>query len=109
MIETTATVPTANAQRYVTQLCKHWAHKLSVELTEEHGVVRFENGVAMFTPKDQALKVQILANDQPTAEKLQDVVARHLDRFAFREAPLAFIWQASDPNDYRHEPAHLPA
>jgi len=108
MIETTATVPTANAQRYVTQLCKHWAHKLKVELTEERGVVRFENGVAMLTPGEQALKVQILAIDEPTAEKLQDVVERHLDRFAFREAPLAFIWQTARPNDHTHEPAHLP-
>jgi len=109
MIETTATVPTANANHYVTQLCKHWSHKLKVELTEERGIVRFENGVAVLTPEEQALQVQILANDQPTADKLQDVVARHLERFAFREAPLAFSWQAADSNDHRHESADLPA
>jgi hypothetical protein len=39
------------------------------------------------------LAVTILANDQPTAERLQSVVATHLDRFAFRGAPLAFQWQ----------------
>jgi len=39
------------------------------------------------------LVVTILANDKSTVERLGGVVASHLDRFAFREAPLSFNWQ----------------
>jgi hypothetical protein len=45
-------------------------------------------------PAVDQLVVTILANDEPTVERLQGVVASHLDRFAFREAPLVFEWQA---------------
>lgn len=95
MIETNATVPTPNAGRYVAQLCKHWSHKLDVDLDQERGIVRFDSAVATLTPKPDGLQVTILANDQATVERLQEVVARHLDRFAFREAPLTFNWQAA--------------
>ena len=36
-----ASVPTANASRYLQQLCKHWTHNLEVEFTPEHGRVTF--------------------------------------------------------------------
>lgn len=93
MIETVARVPTANAARYMTQLCKHWAHKLAVDLREDRGVVKFGDAVATLEPAANELVVTILANDEPSVERLQGVVATHLDRFAFREAPLPFQWQ----------------
>lgn len=92
MIETTAAVPTSNAERYVTQLCKHWGHKLSVDQTDDRGIVRFDGAVATLEPTKEELIVTILANDSVIAERLQNVVASHLDRFAFREAPLLFKW-----------------
>ena len=36
-----ASVPTANGSKYMQQLCKHWSHKLEVDLSEQKGVVRF--------------------------------------------------------------------
>ena len=39
-----------------------------------------------------ALSVRIDASSAAHAEAMKEVVARHLDRFAFREAPLAFDW-----------------
>ena len=38
------------------------------------------------------LVVAVEAEDGETLERMKDVVARHLDRFAFREAPLRFDW-----------------
>ena len=93
MIETVAYVPTSNAVKYVTQLCRHWSHKLPVEHRDDRGVVKFGDAVATLEPDDEELVVTILANDGQTVERLQNVVATHLDRFAFREAPLAFQWQ----------------
>ena len=36
-----AHVPTTNAAKYLQQLCKHWSHRLRVELQEGVGTVRF--------------------------------------------------------------------
>lgn len=96
MIECTAHVRTPNGAKYMTQLCKHWSHKLDVDLEERRGIVRFDAAVATMTPTDDALVVTILANDEPTVERLQGVVASHLDRFAFREAPLNFDWRLAN-------------
>ena len=43
-----ANVPTANGSKYMQQLCKHWSHKLEVELSEQRGVVKFPTAVATF-------------------------------------------------------------
>lgn len=92
MSSATANVPTASASKYLQQLCKHWAHKLDVEFTAEAGQVRFPDGVATLKAGPAALTVTVEAPDAATVERLKQVVASHLDRFAFREAPLAFDW-----------------
>jgi len=40
-----------------------------------------------------ALRVRIDATSPAQRDALKEVVARHLDRFAFREAPLTFDWR----------------
>ncbi|MBC2666877.1 DUF2218 domain-containing protein [Novosphingobium flavum] len=102
-LTTTAHVPTAHASRYLQQLCKHWAHNLAVEFTPEHGTVVFpRDGRGANHPGDalatldagaEALTVRIDATSDAQLEGLKGALARHLDRFAFREAPLAFDWQ----------------
>lgn len=92
MLTTTASVPTENASKYLQQLCKHWSHKLDVELSGDAGVVRFPAAVANMKAGDTALAVVIEAEDQATLDRMKEIVASHLDRFAFREAPLQFRW-----------------
>jgi len=97
-----AFVPTTNASRYLQQLCKHWAHNLEVEFTPEHGRVVFPrnahgadhpgDGVVNFDAAQDGLTVRIDASSDGQLEGLKGAVARHLDRFAFREAPLTFDW-----------------
>jgi hypothetical protein len=89
----TASVPTANAGKYMQQLCKHWSHKLEVDLSEERGVVKFQTAVATFEPAADALLVTIEGKEGEAVERMKGVVASHLDRFAFREAPLPFDWK----------------
>ena len=103
MTVTTARVPTAHASKYLQQLCKHWQHNLTVEFTPEAGKITFprdargaswpSDGVACLAAGDDALTVTIEASGPAHAEALEGVVARHLDRFAFREAPLPFDWR----------------
>ena len=100
---TTASVRTEHGGRYLQQLCKHWSHNLTVEFTPRHGTVVFPkdargadypgDAVATFNASDTALDVRIDGSAAAQVEGLKDVVARHLDRFAFREAPLAFDWR----------------
>lgn len=88
-----ANVPTKSGSRYLQQLCKHWAHKMPVKFTPEAGQVSFPSGVvARMTAHPEHLEVCIDLPDPLAAEQMQDVLVRHLDRFAFREAPLLFIW-----------------
>jgi hypothetical protein len=99
----TAAVPTANASRYLQQLCKHWSHNLAVEFTPEAGKVTFPAegrsgswpGDATLTMRATAdtLECRLDASADGQRDRLKGVVAEHLDRFAFREAPLRFDWQ----------------
>ena len=103
-LSATARVPTASAGKYLQQLCKHWQHNLKVEFTPEHGTVVFPkdargadwpaDALVTFDAGEGALDVRIDASVEGQLEGLKGVVARHLDRFAFREAPLTFDWQA---------------
>lgn len=103
MITTSARIPTSSGSRYLQQLCKHWSHNLAVDYTAEHGRVVFpkdargaqydQDGVALFDAGGDSLVVTIEAGSDEQLEALQGVVARNLDRFAFREAPLAFDWR----------------
>lgn len=97
-----ATVPTQSGSRYLQQLCKHWSHSLPVEFTPERGTILFPaegragsfpgEAVVTFEAAPTALEVRIDASAPEQREALKGVVARHLDRFAFREAPLPFDW-----------------
>jgi hypothetical protein len=103
MFETTARVPTANGSRYLQQLCKHWSHNLKVEFTPAAGTVVFpKNARGADWPADatltlkaepDALECKLEASAEAQREALKGVVSGHLDRFAFREAPLKFDWQ----------------
>ena len=92
MASATAHVPTPNALKYMRQLCKHWSHKLEVELGDESATVRFPSAVARMSADDRQLVVTVEADGDETLDRIKGVVASHLDRFAFREAPLTFDW-----------------
>lgn len=95
--------PTKNAARYIQQLCKHWSHNLSVAFSETEGRVTFPKdargadwpGEAVLTlhAGPDTLECELDASAPEQLEALKGAVERHLDRFAFREAPLAFDWR----------------
>ncbi len=98
-----ARVPTANGSRYLQQLCKHWSHNLEVEFDEQKGKVVFpRNARGADWPGDatlllaahaDVLECRLEASVEAQLEVLKGAVASHLDRFAFREAPLTFDWR----------------
>jgi len=86
---------TASGSKYLQRLCKHWGHKFEVEFSENKGQVRFPSAVATMEANADVLLVTIETDDAESIEQLKEVVAKHLDRFAFREAPLPFEWSAT--------------
>jgi uncharacterized protein len=87
-----ARIQTASGVKYLQLLCKHWGHKFDVDLSDHKGIVRFPSAVATMEADASVLLVTIEAQEMETVERMKGVVASHLDRFAFREAPLAFEW-----------------
>ena len=102
-VQSTTQVPTENASRYLQQLCKHWSHNLQVEFSPESGQVVFPasgrsgdwpgEGILRMTAEPDHLFCELQASVPEQLERLQGVVESHLDRFAFREAPLVFDWK----------------
>lgn len=89
MLSSEARVPTATPRRYLGQLCKHFEHKLPVTLAAEHGRIEFPDGICTLHAESGAevLVMRVAASDEAALAKLEDVVARHLGRFAFRDKP----------------------
>jgi hypothetical protein len=86
MPSSNARVATANASRYLQQVCKHWSHKFAVEFTPERGRVPFaDERVCEFKAEPQALVMHLEAPDEESLTRLQGVVVDHVKRFAFRE------------------------
>lgn len=98
----TAMVPTKSGSRYLQQLCKHWAHNMVVDFTAERGTVTFPrnargadwpgDGLVTMIAHAETLECRIEATAEGQRDGLKGALARHLDRFAFREAPLGFEW-----------------
>lgn len=98
-----ARVPTISASRYLQQTCKHWAHNMTVDFTAEHGMIVFPrnargadhpgDATVTFDAHPEVLEVRIDATSPEQLEGLKGAVARHVDRFAFREAPLTYDWR----------------
>lgn len=97
-----AQVPTAHGAKYLQQLCKHWQHNLRVEFDAARGTIVFPrdargadwagDGTVTLVAHPETLECRIDASEPGQLAALKDALARHLDRFAFREAPLQFDW-----------------
>ena len=89
-----AEVPTANAVSYLRQLCRHWSHKFSVEFDDTHGKIHLPKGIVQLMPSPAALSVYLEVPAAEDQERMEQVVAEHLQRFGFRET-LEFRWMRS--------------
>lgn len=92
MTKTTATLATKYAQKYMTQVCKHWSHKFETTCDDKSGTAHLPGGAVYFEAKTDSLTIDIALKDETVRERMQAVVAEHLERFAFREAPLGLSW-----------------
>lgn len=79
--------------RYVQQLVKHWAHKFDTSYAQGTGVVPFSpDTTAEFVAREDGIAIRLETAEAQETERMQGVIERHLDRFAFRETPLDYTW-----------------
>ena len=86
-----ADVKTENAQSYMKQLCRHWAHKFPVVFDEEQGTIDLAGAKCLLAVEAAQLKVRLELEETADQDRMERVVAEHLQRFGFRET-LVFNW-----------------
>ena len=89
-----AKVPTDAAPRYAKQLLAHLGRKRQVEALEgdpDGGRLVFENGTGTVRPAGDHLLLVAEAADEESLRHVEDVLARHLERFGARRE-LVVTW-----------------
>ncbi|WP_068074805.1 DUF2218 domain-containing protein [Novosphingobium lentum] len=85
--------PTTSGARYVQQLVKHWSHKFATTYADGHGEVPFSDAAAAaFDVRDDGIAITLTTPGAEDDARMRGVIQVHLDRFAFREAPLSYSW-----------------
>lgn len=98
----TARIPTQSASKYLQQVCKHWEHNLPVSFDASHGEITFAkdardadwpaDALVTLDAAAEMLVCTINASAEGQRDGLKAALERHIDRFAFREVPLAYNW-----------------
>ncbi|MCK5744918.1 MAG: DUF2218 domain-containing protein [Oricola sp.] len=92
MLRASATAPTPLADRYLQQLCKHFAHKIPASAENGECLIEFPFGIADLQASDTALNLSVGAESLEDLKRMQKVVEDHLLRFAFREELSGLNW-----------------
>lgn len=94
-LETTARVATDRPARYGKQLTSHMSRKCATTWDDaDGGTIEFTGGTATLTCTDDSLDIRLTA-DADKLDLLEDVVGRHLVRFATKDT-LIVPWVRAD-------------
>jgi hypothetical protein len=89
-------VTTAKADRYIQQLVKHWSHKLDIDCRDGVARIPFNSDVHLaLETRNGGIAMTLTSPSDEADVRFRKVFEQHLDRFAFREAPLAYDWTRS--------------
>jgi len=92
-MKSTATISTENAGRYMVQLCKHFGHKVPTTVGEREGRIASGAGEAALRASPDTLMLVVTAGEAADLARLEEGMASHLARFAFREPALNIDWR----------------
>ncbi|CBV44037.1 DUF2218 domain-containing protein [Halomonas elongata] len=87
-----AEIVTDSGEKLINRLCKHWSHKLEVEQEGDEGRITFDNGSCLLRAEEGKLKVAVESLDEEGLDRLEGVVASHLERMSGKES-LDIIWE----------------
>lgn len=92
----TGFAPCEKPERYIQQLVSHWGHKFATSYDEGDGMGVFpfsEHTNCVMTAHNGGIGITLTTADQEENVRMRGVVEKHIDRFAFREAPLTYEWK----------------
>ena len=92
---THATVEIPTPARYMARLCNHFTHRVTVHREADRGRIEFPNGLCLLHATDARLEMRIEAGDADALDRLEQVVARHLNQVASAET-FEVRWTRSD-------------
>lgn len=81
----TASVKTDNPSKYINRLCKHFAHKVSVNYNDDGGEILFEMGKGAIYKTDSGLMLSAEAANSEALATIIDIMDRHFVRVAWQE------------------------
>lgn len=87
-----ARIATPKARGYMIQLCKHFGHKVEASYTDTTGRIAFGERICeLDSSQTDLLAITLHAGTEAELHAVEDIVACHLVRFAFKE-DLAIQW-----------------
>ncbi len=86
---------TVHASRYLQQLAKHWAHRNEVTFDPFTADIALHGNRVRMQARADALMVELVTGPDGDQMRLREVFEEHINRFAFREAPLPFEWNCA--------------
>ncbi|MEN3794266.1 DUF2218 domain-containing protein [Fulvimarina sp. MAC3] len=96
MTISSAAFKTAHGNRYKQAMAKHFGHKIAVEETEQTAILNFEMGTGTVAIVEDGLSLSAQASSGEDVATIEDVLERHLERFAFRETFPKLDWQRTE-------------
>ena len=84
---------TVHGERYKQAIAKHFGHKITVEETDRAAILTFEMGTGTVELVKDGLSLSAKASSGEDVAVIEDVLERHLERFAFRETFPKLDWQ----------------
>lgn len=94
--EVTGRFSTPSAEKYLTQLCKHFGHKVPAQIEGNEGRVTFAHGQARLTANEAELTAMLSGPDNRALMTMRGIIDDHLKRFAFREEFTGMDWDRAD-------------
>lgn len=83
---------TNDASRIIRRLCKHWSHKLAVQVDDTGGVIEFPDAKVTLRALPDRVDATIVSANPATLARLPGVLAEHLARMAGPEATFEMVW-----------------
>lgn len=93
MFRSLARVAAPKPAQAMTQLAKHFAHKIVVEISATEARATFPGGECRMVA-DETLDLACTAESEADLHRIEEIVGGHLERFLWR-TPVTVTWEAA--------------
>ncbi len=92
MLSSQSQFTTETPEKYLVQMCKHFAHKVETTYSNTEGKVDFPCGKAEFFVDENNLIFKVSAENSENLNKSKSIIESHIIIFAFREKLERLEW-----------------